>query len=88
MPVCREVSDTNPRAVPVGVGWGGAVSADPGVDQRDGAVVPALGIEPVPTSFGRRRYRTGLVARRSAEDLAPMRAFEAMVRDAAREGPR
>ena len=52
------------------------------------ARVPALGIEPVPTAFGRRRYRSGLVARRSAEDLAPMRAFEAMVRDAAREGPR
>ncbi len=52
------------------------------------ARLPALGIEPVPTGFGRRRYRSGLVARRSAEDLAPMCAFEAMVRDAAREGPR
>ena len=52
------------------------------------ARLPALGIAPLPTAFGRRRYRSGLVARRSAEDLAPMRAFEAMVRDAAREGPR
>ena len=52
------------------------------------ARLPALGIEPVPTGFGRRRYRSGLVARRSAEDLAPMRAFEAMVREVAREGPR
>ena len=52
------------------------------------ARLPALGIEPVPTGFGRRRYRSGFVARRSAEDLAPMRAFEAMVRDVAREGPR
>ena len=52
------------------------------------ARLPALGIEPLPTGFGRRRYRTGLVVRRSAEDLAPMRAFEAMVRDVAREGPR
>ena len=48
----------------------------------------ALGIEPVPTAFGRRRYRSGIVARRSAEELAPMRAFEAMVREVAREGPR
>ena len=52
------------------------------------ARLPALGIEPLPLSFGRRRYRTGLVARRSAEDLAPMRAFEAIVSDIAREGPR
>ena len=52
------------------------------------ARVPALGIEPLATAFGRRRYRTGLVARRSAEDLAPMRAFEAMVREVAREGSR
>ena len=36
--------------------------------------LPALGIEPLPLPFGRRRYRTGLVARRSAEDLAPVRA--------------
>ena len=50
--------------------------------------LPALGIEPVPTAFGRRRYRTGLVARRSVEDLAPMRAFEAMVRNVACAGPR
>ena len=52
------------------------------------ARLPALGIEPLPTAFGRRRYRSGIVVRRSAEDLAPMRAFEAMVRDVAREGPR
>ena len=52
------------------------------------ARLPALGIKPLPTAFGRRRYRSGLVARRSAEELAPMRAFEAMVREVAREGPR
>ena len=38
-----------------------------------------------PLSFGPRRYRTGLVARRSAEDLAPVRRFEEIVRDFALE---
>ncbi|MDD9981704.1 MAG: hypothetical protein OXU81_10160 [Gammaproteobacteria bacterium] len=52
------------------------------------AELPAPGIEPLPLRFGRRSYRTGLVARRSAEDLAPMRGFEAIVRDIAREGAR
>ena len=52
------------------------------------ARLPALGIAPVPTAFGRRRYRSGIVARRSGEDLAPMRAFEAIIRDVARDGPR
>ena len=51
------------------------------------ARLAALGVEPLPTAFGRRRYRSGLVARRAAEDLAPMRAFEAMVREVARDGP-
>ena len=41
-------------------------------------------LRPVPTQFGRRRTRTGFVARRSAEDLAPFRALENAVRDAAR----
>ena len=50
--------------------------------------LPALGIEPLPLSFGRRRYRTGLVARRSAEDLAPVRLFEDIVRDIALERSR
>ena len=52
------------------------------------ARLPALGIEPLPLNFGRRRYRTGLVARRSAEDLAPVRLFEEIVRDIALERPR
>lgn len=52
------------------------------------ARLPALGIEPLPLSFGRRSYRTGLVARRAAEDLAPVRAFEEIVSDIALEGPR
>ena len=52
------------------------------------ARLPALGIEPLPLSFGRRRYRSGLVARRSAEDHAPMRRFEEIVREIALEGPR
>ena len=41
-------------------------------------------LRPVPTRFGRRRTRTGFVARRSAEDLAPFRALENAVRGAAR----
>ena len=49
------------------------------------ARLPALGLEPLPLVFGRRRCRTGLVARRSAEDLAPVRLFEDIVRAIALE---
>ncbi|MDE0371291.1 MAG: hypothetical protein OXI73_01915, partial [Rhodospirillales bacterium] len=48
--------------------------------------LPALGLKPLPLAFGRRRYRTGLVARRAAEDLAPVRRFEDIVRAIALEG--
>ena len=44
-----------------------------------------LGLKPLPLTFGRRRCRTGLVARRAAEDLAPVRLFEDIVRTVARE---
>ena len=40
-------------------------------------------LQPLPTSFGRRRYRSGFVARRSAEDLPPFRKLETMVRETA-----
>ena len=46
---------------------------------------PELGLKPLPLTFGRRRYRTGLVARRAAEDLAPVRLLEDLVRDIAIE---
>ena len=46
---------------------------------------PELGLKPLPLTFGRRRYRTGLVARRAAEDLAPVRLLEDLVRDIAFE---
>ena len=36
----------------------------------------------LPLDFGRRNYRTGFIARRSAEDLEPFRKLEAAVRDA------
>ena len=49
------------------------------------ARLPALGLKPLPLVFGRRRCRTGLVARRSAEDLAPVRLFEDIVRTIALE---
>jgi len=49
------------------------------------ARLPALDLKPLPLTFGRRRCRTGLVARRSAEDLAPVRRFEDIVRDIALE---
>ena len=52
------------------------------------ARLPALGVEPLAVNFGRRRYHTGLVARRSAEDLAPVRLFEEIVREIALEAPR
>ena len=40
-------------------------------------------IRPLPVEIGRYRYRTGFVARRAAEDLAPFRALEQAVRDIA-----
>ena len=52
------------------------------------ARLPGLDLKPLPLTFGRRRYRIGLVARRSAEDLAPVRRFEKIVRDVALERPR
>ena len=51
------------------------------------ARLPALGLGPLPLTFGRRRYPSGLVARRSAEDLAPVRKFEGIVRTIALERP-
>ena len=51
------------------------------------ARLPELGLKPLPLVFGRRRYPTGLVARRAAEDLAPVRLFEDLVRDIALERP-
>ena len=55
--------------------------ADRGQPRR----LPELGLKPLPLAFGRRRYRTGLVARRAVEDLAPVRRFEDFVRDLALE---
>ena len=51
------------------------------------ARLPALGLKPLPLTFGRRRCRTGLVARRAAEDLAPVRTFEDIARAIALERP-
>ena len=46
-------------------------------------------VRPLPVDIGRYRYRSGFVARRSAEDLPPFRALEQTVRDTAlgRDGP-
>ena len=46
-------------------------------------------VRPLPVDIGRYRYRSGFVARRSAEDLPPFRALEQAVRDTAlgRDGP-
>ena len=52
------------------------------------ARLPWLGIAPLALNFGRRCYRTGLVVRRSAEELKPVRLFEEIVREIALEGPR
>ena len=35
--------------------------------------------------FGRQRYRTGIIARRSAENLAPFRPLENAVHEAVQE---
>ena len=45
--------------------------------------LPWLFLRPLPVAFGRYRYRSGFVARRSAEELPPFRRFEAMLRTAA-----
>ena len=42
-------------------------------------------LRPLPVSFGRHRYRTGFIARRSAEDLAAFRLLKQAVRAAALE---
>ena len=42
-------------------------------------------LRPLPVSLGRHRYRTGFIARRSAEDLAAFRLLQQAVRDAALE---
>jgi len=52
------------------------------------ACLPELGLKPLPLTFGRRRYRTGLIARRAVGDLAPVQRFEAIVSDIALDGPR
>ena len=49
--------------------------------------LPGVVLRPVPVTFGRFRYRSGIIARRSAEDLAPFRHLEALVRDAALGAP-
>ena len=46
------------------------------------ASMPAAPPRPAPTRFGRQRYQTVIVARRSAEDLAPFRALENAAHDA------
>ena len=51
------------------------------------ALLPALDLKPLPLTLGRRRCRTGLVARRSAENLGPVRLFEDIVRTIALEHP-
>ena len=40
-------------------------------------------LRPLPLAFGRRRCRTGFVARRAAEDLEPFRLLERTLRDSA-----
>ena len=45
--------------------------------------LPGTPLRALPLAFGRRGYRTGFVARRSAEDLEPFRMLETAVRDAA-----
>ena len=45
--------------------------------------LPGLFLRPLPVAFGRYDYRTGFVARRAAEDLAPFRLFEDILIDAA-----
>ena len=45
--------------------------------------VPGAFLRPVPVTFGRFRYRSGFIARRSAEDLPSFRRLEALIRETA-----
>ena len=45
--------------------------------------LPGGMLRPVPVRLGRHRYRSGFVARRSAEDLPPFRSLQAIVRETA-----
>ena len=45
--------------------------------------LPRTPLRALPLAFGHRRYRTGFLARRSAENLEPFRMLESAVRDAA-----
>ena len=45
--------------------------------------LPGRFLLPLPVAFGRHDYRSGFVARRSAEDLPPFRQLEAFVRESA-----
>ena len=47
--------------------------------------LPDAALRPLPVAFGRHAYRSGFVARRAAEDLAPFRCLEAIVRETALE---
>ena len=47
--------------------------------------MPAALLGPAPIRFGRQRYRTDIVVRRSAEDLAPFPALENAAREAVQE---
>ena len=48
--------------------------------------LPGRPLSPLPLEFGRRRCPTGLVLRRSAEGLAPVRALRDLIRETARRG--
>ena len=50
------------------------------------ARLPGRPLYPLPIEFGRRRCPTGLVLRRSAEGLAPVRALRDLIRETARRG--
>ena len=45
--------------------------------------LPGHPIKPLPVTFGTHRYRAGIVARRSSEDLSPFGLFREIVRDVA-----
>ena len=45
--------------------------------------LPGAFVLPLPVDLGRYRYRSGFVARRSAEELPPFRRFHEIVRESA-----
>lgn len=62
---------------------GSICSATADLQTSRSGCLPGKPVLPLQVDIGRFRYRSGFVARRSAEDMPPFRALEQAVRDIA-----